>query len=104
MMFDPKITPGPWKWDKYGLEYEVIGQDYEEVTLISPVIPNYENHFAVLAVPELLEVYKASKEFFAELDKHLNPENIKNTHVAPLLKADRELREAIKKLEDIHCQ
>lgn len=91
-MFNPKITLGHWRWVKYGINYEILGNNHEEVTLISPVIPTYENHFAVLAVPELLDVYKKAKA-------------VVDSHSSSKMRVDMsELKSAINKLERIHCK
>jgi len=83
-MFNPKITPGPWEWEnleEYN-ENELHLVHYNLPKLVSKndisvcefgnedsyypregEPPSYEDAKAIASVPELLEVYKATRGF-----------------------------------------
>lgn len=97
-MFDPKITEGPWEFDAQFNDFvgeysscindgHVLYADDEPLEF-----SNHEDKKAIAAVPELLEVYKAAKNYIGTdgLDRGLF--------------FTKKLEDAVKALEDRHCE
>lgn len=109
-MFNPKITPGPWKWvdvDEDHLEpwerdnnmpslesdkYLICGfGNSEEFYPTQGSPPNIPNSKAIAALPELLEVYKAAVRLLAAKSEYEEVKGITG------------LVDAIDTLEERHC-
>tara|TARA_R110000744_G_C19367560_1_gene562054 strand:+ start:1420 stop:1776 length:357 start_codon:yes stop_codon:yes gene_type:complete len=105
IMFNPEITEGNWFMGKEipcsisGNPTISIGHfeadcHYEDTMceIWSDNIAEYkENAEAIIAVPELLKVYKAAKEYMSIHESEDNERRAGN------------LAKSIKKLEDMHC-
>ena len=95
-VFDPKITPGPWASG----EVKGIHERSNEWLWLED-----ENIKAIIAVPELLEVYKAARSLMKKRENLKNPFDPSGISFGiSIFFFYERLQEAIEKLEDCHCK
>ena len=100
-IFDPKITEEAWEFDTYGSES--AQHIYAGSTIICEFVEDVDepatdgDKKAILAVPQLLEVYKKAIKLLNSINKDglFDSFGIFET---------KELEKAIKKLKQRHCK
>lgn len=98
-MFNPKITEGEWLYGySKGINESILISkcNNKEFKSIFPFNKNNDDIKAITAVPELLEVYRAAKEFS---EHHADDGDFNYTYGEAL----KPVLHTIKKLEERHC-